>query len=347
MGRYKERLESADSEQSVIQMDRKSVVNVPCCFSLLVFIISVMALSAGLICFLYLFAHAIPLHQYAKYYDKTIVESDLCYLRNKTSVIETKQSTRVALYVEVKHEINSFEQEEAKSLAPILCGRYLIAHSLNSSTVERPEIVSKLKIKYPKDACIQLIDNSTYFNCWFNSEETTLSDPRYTSKELSQLRTQKIASALAGCILLIISIVTTIASGIVVCKNNKKNMSDTGRKGTKVFSTLLLGSVGLQVCFAVSCFMFPFLGWLLWPIGTYVGFIIFAVFLVFSFVVLVVIVLGLLLFRIAFESQLKMFRVLAIVTLSLVIVFIVYQIAMIYPIGIWGLQYLAKFRVFM
>jgi len=346
MPKFSERLGGEDKD-SVFRMERDgAVTNWKCAIAVIVYLLSILGLVTCFVSFFFLFFHGIPLHSDAQYYDKTIVQNNACYLQNETMIV-AKTKTAVAQYFEVSQDVTAPNVDPTYlPLKTVFCGRYLITYSADftkNSTIPRPLVIEKLQKKFTKDKCIQMIDTNSTFSCFYNEKSTKLVDPRTTAKQTAIYRLMKVVSGLVGAGLLIICLPLAIISFIFIWKLNKKNYED---RGVKVFTLLFVSTITLQVVSASACILLPFLGWVLYPMGTYAGFLIFAVLLVIALVLPFVTILLSVVFRFCFRYHPRYFYVLLAISIALVVLGIVYQIALIYPLGVKGLQKLAQFNGF-
>jgi hypothetical protein len=294
--------------------------------------------------FLFLFTHALPLHQYAIYYDQTIVQSNSCYLTNQT-LIEGVMQTKIGSYFTVTQYIGTWDQHNKYPiLQPDVCGEFLIPSTNNS--LPRSTVVSILRQKYPNNTCIQLIDAMNInFTCWFNKDLTSLIDPRTSPSASRDIKLSIAGSSIIGSIFFLCSLPFILITGCLVRKNNKKNWDDVGvgkGPGPTTFACFFLSNVSVQLCFAIVCFMFPWLGWILWPIGRYIGFMIFAAFIIVCAVLFVLMIVAIVMFKIMLKYHTSYFRVFLIVLIALSIAGILYQIGLVYPMGVWGLEKLSR-----
>lgn len=351
MAKFAQRLSDrggGGDSSSVFRMERDgAITNWKCALSVSVYLLAVLGLFTCFIAFFFLFFHGIPLHSDAQYFDRTIVKSESCFLQNETQIVQ-KTRTAVAEYFEVSQDVTASDITDPTylPLKYVFCGRYLLTYSPNfkkNETRPREEIVHELKNRYKKDKCIQLIDaplNQT-FSCFYNHELTRLIDPRTTAKETAVFRLQKAVSGIVGAGLLVICVPLVIVAFIFIWKVNNKYYED---RGAKFFTIMFVSIITFQLVAACMWIVLPFLGWILYPMGTYAGFLIFAVFLIIALILPVVALLLSITFRFCFRYHKKYFRVLLAISIGIIVLGIIYEIALIYPLGIKGLQKLAKFN---
>lgn len=312
------------------------------CMSIWIFILSVVLLAGGLFCVIFLLGYAVPLFRSSKVYNASIVRSDVCFLTNYTKITPLVINNKIGSYFDVHQplatEIDGSGGGGEKILQPAFCGRFLS----KVGTSNRTFLVSELLKNFGDDPCIARMDavNET-FPCWYNSDESALSDPRVTAQQLSEYKLLIAVLSIICFLVFLASVILIPFSSIVIVRDNMNDR--TGGKKSNGFIASMLTNMGLQACMVSFCCIMPWLGWMLWPIGTYIGFLVFGVMLVLLILLVAATIVSLVFIRLYYRRvHLRYFKMLLIVFLAVSFVAILYQIGLIYPVGISGLQFISR-----